>query len=143
MMRVDPVKAFHALCNLPIHGGLTRTILQERIPPMIEEADEVDEVLTEIDVILRSKRSVPTPLAADALKELMDLQYTVQSLCVAIGWDHEEAYRRVCESNLSKVRDGFEKNEAGKILKGPNYKKPDLTSCVHGAKFELMSTEEV
>lgn len=45
-----------------------------------------------------------------------------------------EAFRRVHASNMSKVGDDGKplRNEAGKVLKGPNYKPPVLTDLVRG-----------
>lgn len=38
-----------------------------------------------------------------------------------------EAFRRVCASNMTKLVDGVPlRNEAGKVLKGPNYQPPYL-----------------
>lgn len=48
-------------------------------------------------------------------------------------WDvQEEAFRRVHESNMSKLGDDGKPvyREDGKVLKGPNYKKPDLSDLV-------------
>lgn len=44
-----------------------------------------------------------------------------------------EAFRRVHESNMSKLGDNglpVRRKEDGKVLKGPNYKAPDLTDLV-------------
>ena len=44
-----------------------------------------------------------------------------------VGWDLDEALDRVHRSNLTKLVDGEPlKNEDGKVLKGPNYRKPYL-----------------
>lgn len=66
------------------------------------------------------------------LKELADLQYVINGYCATYGWDLDEAYRRVHVSNMSKLDDDGHpiKNEAGKVIKGPNYKPCDLSDLV-------------
>jgi predicted HAD superfamily Cof-like phosphohydrolase len=66
------------------------------------------------------------------LKELMDIKYVINGWCATYGWDADEAFKRVHESNMSKLVDGKpHKNEDGKVMKGPNYKLPDLSDLVH------------
>jgi len=61
-------------------------------------------------------------------KELADLLYVVYGTGVALGIDLEAAFRRVHESNMSKLVDGKAVfREDGKVLKGPNYVEPDMT----------------
>ena len=68
----------------------------------------------------------------DCLKELADLVYVCYQYAVNMGWNLDEAMYRVHESNMSKL-DG-EGNpiyrEDGKVLKGPNYKPPDLSDLI-------------
>jgi predicted HAD superfamily Cof-like phosphohydrolase len=62
------------------------------------------------------------------LKELADLVYVCHQMAAAFGWDLQVAYNRVHESNMSKL-DAYGKpirREDGKILKGPNYREPNL-----------------
>ena len=90
-----------------------------------EEYDEVTEAFQEwIDDPTNETRR-------NLLKELADLAYVVTYMARAQDMDFDEGFRRVHESNMSKTVDGKAiKNEQGKVLKGPNYKKPDLTDCV-------------
>ena len=66
------------------------------------------------------------------LKELADLVYVTYGYAATYGWDLDEAVRRVHKSNMSKLgADGKPlKRPDGKVLKGPNYKQPDLTDLV-------------
>ncbi len=66
------------------------------------------------------------------LKEMADLVYVVHGLANELGWDLDEAIKRVHASNMSKLDDNGEPiyNEAGKRLKGKNYKAPDLKDLV-------------
>jgi predicted HAD superfamily Cof-like phosphohydrolase len=67
----------------------------------------------------------------DALKELADLVYVCIQFAAAAGWELDEALARVHRSNMSKLVDGKPlKNEAGKVIKGPNYQPPYLTDLI-------------
>jgi NTP pyrophosphatase (non-canonical NTP hydrolase) len=66
-------------------------------------------------------------LSVNELKELADLVYVCYQFAAAAGYDLDEALDRVHASNMSKLVDGKPlKNEAGKVLKGPNYQPPVL-----------------
>ena len=69
---------------------------------------------------------------AGMLKELADLIYVTYGYAATYGWDLDEAVRRVHVSNLSKLGvDGKPlKRPDGKVLKGANYQKPDLSDLV-------------
>ena len=64
----------------------------------------------------------------DALKELADLVYVCYQYAENMGWFLDEALNRVHESNLSKLDEDGKPiyREDGKVLKGPNYKPPNL-----------------
>ena len=68
----------------------------------------------------------------ECLKELADLVYVCYQYAVNMGWDLDKALKLVHKSNLSKLdEDGNPiRREDGKILKGPNYKKPNLHSLI-------------
>ena len=67
-----------------------------------------------------------------ALKELADLVYVCYQYATNMGWNLDEALYRVHESNMSKLgEDGHPvKREDGKVLKGPNYKPPNLEDLI-------------
>ena len=69
---------------------------------------------------------------SNMLKELADLVYVTYGYCATYGWDLDRAVRRVHHSNMSKLGlDGNPiKNAEGKVVKGPNYRRPDLTDLV-------------
>ena len=75
-------------------------------------------------------RDAETPV--DLLKELADLVYVTYGYAATYGWNLDEAVRRVHKSNMSKLGvDGKPlKRPDGKVLKGPNYKKPNLSDLV-------------
>jgi len=63
------------------------------------------------------------------LKEICDLVYVAVGTAVARGYNFSEAFKRVHNSNMSKL-DNCTVREDGKILKGANYTPPDLKDCV-------------
>tara|TARA_R100000734_G_C3312194_1_gene103172 strand:- start:289 stop:663 length:375 start_codon:yes stop_codon:yes gene_type:complete len=68
----------------------------------------------------------------ECLKELADLVYVCYQYAANMGWDLDRALALIHQSNLSKLDvDGKPiYREDGKILKGPNYKKPNLHSLI-------------
>jgi len=69
----------------------------------------------------------------EQLKELCDLVYVCYQFAVNEGWDLDEAMDRIHKSNMSKLdEDGQPIYRAdGKVLKGPNYKPPNLTDLLN------------
>ena len=67
-----------------------------------------------------------------ALKELADLVYVCYQYAQNMGWFLDEALDRVHESNMSKLDEDGKPiyREDGKVLKGPNYKPPDLSDLI-------------
>ena len=64
-----------------------------------------------------------------ALKELADLVYVCYQYAENMGWFLDEALNRVHLSNMSKLDEDGKPiyRDDGKVLKGPNYKPPDLS----------------
>jgi predicted HAD superfamily Cof-like phosphohydrolase len=67
------------------------------------------------------------------LKELADLVYVCFQFAASQEWDLDEAMRRVHRSNMSKLDENGKPiyREDGKVLKGPNYKPPNLADLVN------------
>ena len=76
-------------------------------------------------------RDNPT-VTAEALKELADLVYVCYQYAENMNWFLDEALNRVHESNMSKLDEDGKPiyREDGKVLKGPNYKPPDLSDLL-------------
>ena len=76
-------------------------------------------------------RDTPTVIA-EALKELADLVYVCYQYAENMNWFLDEALNRVHESNMSKLDEDGKPiyREDGKVLKGPNYKPPDLSDLL-------------
>ena len=90
--------------------------------------EEFKEFLEAEDQLYRDNPTV----IAEALKELADLVYVCYQYAENMNWFLDEALHRVHESNMSKL--GEDGNpiyrEDGKVLKGPNYKPPDLSDLI-------------
>lgn len=67
------------------------------------------------------------------LKELCDLVYVCYQFAANKGWDLDEAMDRVHKSNMSKLDENGQPiyRQDGKVLKGPNYKPPNLTDLIN------------
>ena len=66
------------------------------------------------------------------LKELADLVFVCFQYAENQEWDLLEALNRVYRSNMSKLDENERPiyREDGKVLKGPNYKEPELNDLV-------------
>ncbi len=69
---------------------------------------------------------------SDCLKELADLVYVCYQFAANMGWDLDTALDRVHRSNMSKLDEDGKAiyREDGKVLKGPNYKPPNLNDLI-------------
>ena len=68
----------------------------------------------------------------ETLKELADLVYVCYQYAENMNWFLDEALNRIHESNMSKLdEDGKPiRREDGNVLKGPNYKPPNLSDLI-------------
>ena len=65
---------------------------------------------------------------ADALTDLL---YVIYGTGHAYGIDLDACFEEVHNSNMSKLVDGYaQKNDMGKVMKGPGYYPPDLESLL-------------
>ena len=90
--------------------------------------EEFKEFLEAEDHLYRDNPTV----TAEALKELADLVYVCYQYAENMNWFLDEALNRVHESNMSKLGEDGKPiyREDGKVLKGPNYKPPDLSDLL-------------
>ena len=90
--------------------------------------EEFKEFLEAEGMLFRNNTQFP----AEALKELADLVYVCYQYADNMNWFLDEALDRVHKSNMSKLdEDGHPiYRDDGKVLKGPNYKPPNLTDLV-------------
>ncbi len=69
---------------------------------------------------------------SELLKEMADLVFVIYQLAAYLDWDLDEAMDRVFRSNMSKLGDDGKpvRREDNKVLKGPNYRPPNLLDLV-------------
>ena len=86
--------------------------------------EEFKEFLEADGMLFRHGRN----LKEECLKELADLVYVCYQYAENMGWFLDEALDRVHKSNMSKLGEDGKPiyREDGKVLKGPNYKPPNL-----------------
>ena len=98
----------------------TDKINQLRISLIQEELDELKEAMTNNDLLE----------VADAL---IDLLYVTYGAGHAFGIDLDKCFNEVQNSNMSKLGEDGKPiyNELGKVMKGPNYFKPDLSKFIN------------
>ena len=84
-----------------------------------EELDELKEALENKDILE----------VADALTDILYVTYGAGH---AFGINLDQCFNEVQKSNMSKLAENGKPiyNEAGKVMKGPKYFKPDLTKFV-------------
>ena len=90
-----------------------------RIDLIKEELDELQEAMKKNDLIE----------VADALTDILYVTYGAGH---AFGINLDKCFDEVQNSNMSKLGENGEPiyNESGKVMKGPNYFKPDLSKFV-------------
>ena len=87
-----------------------------RISLINEELDELKNAIDNKDILE----------VADALTDILYVTYGAGH---AFGIDLDQCFNEVQDSNMSKLGDNGKPiyNQAGKVMKGPNYFKPDLS----------------
>ena len=90
-----------------------------RIDLIKEELDELQEAMKNNDLLE----------VADALTDILYVTYGAGH---AFGVDLDKCFDEVQNSNMSKLDENGEPiyNDSGKVMKGPNYFKPDLSKFV-------------
>lgn len=114
---------------------LTKT--ERRINLIYEEYEEVSEAIVHLeDTQLNLTSSTIEEAKEELAKELADLLYVVYGTAEELGIPLEEVFQVVHHSNMSKAWDDgtVHYNEFGKVMKPPNYSKPDL-SFIHDNRF--------
>ena len=91
-----------------------------RISLIKEELDELAEAINNKDLLE----------VADALTDILYVTYGAGH---AFGIDLDKCFDEVQNSNMSKLGENGEAiyNESGKVMKGPNYFKPNLSKFVN------------
>ena len=89
--------------------------------------DLIKEELEELSLAMKNKDLLEV---ADALTDILYVTYGAGH---AFGIDLDKCFDEVQNSNMSKLDEKGKPvyNESGKVMKGPNYFKPDLTKFVN------------
>ena len=95
-------------------------IVKLRYELILEELNELKEAISQNDI----------KEVADALTDILYVTYGAGH---AFGIDLDKCFDEVQNSNMSKLGSNGKPiyNEQGKVMKGPNYFKPDLTRFVN------------
>lgn len=126
---LEQVQEFHETYGLPVEAEQTTGSQQTkdlRINLLQEELDELKEALANNDMV-------------ETLDALIDLQYVLDGAFLSFGLQNVKmaAFEEVHRSNMSKLgEDGkpIRRPEDGKVMKGPNYFKPDMTQFIKDKK---------
>ena len=126
---LEMVQEFHETYGLPVESEQTTGNEQTkdlRINLLQEELDELKEALANNDIV-------------ETLDALIDLQYVLDGAFLSFGLQNVkmEAFDEVHRSNMSKLgEDGkpIRREGDGKVMKGPNYFKPDITQFIKANK---------
>ena len=98
----------------------TGKINRLRIDLIKEELQELDEAMKKRDLLE----------VADALTDILYVTYGAGH---AFGINLDKCFEEVQNSNMSKLDENGKPiyNEAGKVMKGPNFFKPDLSKFIY------------
>ncbi len=125
---IEMMKEFHRAFHHPtkMDEGMAYDNIKLRQKLVKEEQGELHEELW--GILLTNK------ISPNLLKEGADLLYTLLGTFVSLGLGDEliEAFKRVHESNMSKLDENGKPiyREDGKVMKGPNYKPPNLEDLI-------------
>ena len=97
----------------------TEKINKLRVDLIKEELEELTEAMNNKDLLE----------VADALTDILYVTYGAGH---AFGIDLDQCFEEVQNSNMSKLDENGKPiyNDSGKVMKGPNYFKPDLSKFV-------------
>ena len=123
---LDQVRIFHETYGLPVKDApdiSDEKTNKLRINLLAEEVEELQEALEAGDLV-------------EVLDALTDIQYVLDGAYLSFGLHDVKmaAFEEVQRSNMSKLgEDGkpIVREEDGKILKGPNYFKPDIAQFIN------------
>jgi predicted HAD superfamily Cof-like phosphohydrolase len=126
---IEMVQEFHETYGLPVEQEINLSDEQTkalRINLLAEELDELKAALADNDPV-------------ETLDALIDLQYVLDGAFLSFGLQNVKnaAFEEVHRSNMSKLgEDGkpIRRPEDGKVMKGPNYFKPDIAQFIEKKK---------
>jgi len=113
---MDMVESFRSTAGQKKNPSTSVMLIKEEFQEWIEELNKLT-----------------TGSDAAELKELADLVYVIYGYANVMGWDLDEAIRRVHENNMGRMYqpDGtIKRNAHGKVEKNKDYPKVDLSDLV-------------
>ena len=90
----------------------------------------IDLIKEELEELTNAMKEKDLTEVADALTDILYVTYGAGH---AFGIDLDKCFNEVQSSNMSKLGEDGKPiyNEAGKVMKGPNYFKPDLSKFLN------------
>ena len=90
----------------------------------------IDLIKEELNELIQAMKNNDLVEVADALTDILYVTYGAGH---AFGIDLDKCFEEVQNSNMSKLDENGKPiyNESGKVMKGPNYFKPDLSKFVN------------
>ena len=122
------VEEFMDKAEQPVDVPFEDLLFNFRMKLIAEEFKEMAEAassLTLSDIDSDEERTIQKE---KFIKEVCDCMYVLKGMAVTFGWDLEEAFNRVHQSNMTKIP--FSVTDDGKVQKGENYEPPNLEGIV-------------
>ena len=90
----------------------------------------IDLIKEELDELIEAMQNKDLLEVADALTDILYVTYGAGH---AFGIDLDKCFNEVQNSNMSKLDENGKPihNETGKVMKGPNYYKPNLSKFIN------------
>ena len=90
----------------------------------------IDLIKEELEELIAAMNNKDLLEVADALTDILYVTYGAGH---ALGIDLDKCFEEVQNSNMSKLDENGKPiyNESGKVMKGPNYFKPDLSKFIN------------
>ena len=125
------------LDNISRYGFIKKQLWDMQVGLIAEESVEF---LAAADEVYADPEN--NDLREELVKELSDLVFVCFQFAAAFNIDLDKAMTLVFESNMSKLDERGMPiyREDGKVLKGPNYKAPDLSSCLPQPQLNYYDT---
>jgi predicted HAD superfamily Cof-like phosphohydrolase len=120
------VREFMEACgqNIPVYPKMpTKKVIKLRANLINEEFNEFVAALPDFP----DRDNTPEKLA-DIADSLADLLYVIYGSAIAFGIDIHPIFNEVHRSNMTKFGGGIRHD--GKVMKGPNYEPPQITSII-------------
>ena len=123
MSNFEKVKTFMTTYGQEVKESASfpeENIIKLRLNLIKEELEEFEQALNDKNILE----------IADALTDILYVTYGAGH---AFGIDLDKCFDEVQNSNMSKLDDNGKPiyNDSGKVMKGPNYFKPDLSKFVN------------